>query len=823
MKVSNDVSKYVLSLAFFAGTSLFTQAQTIQQKDTISFEPKALELSEIPKFGQATRKLNKDIDALVLQQDNLTNIDTEISEADPIIENKLTWLRDTITVYKLDKLEKEETQLTLLKERADQWQVDIQKWIEETEQSNDSIAVYRQVWRLTLDSLIVKGKTEIDRDSAMILSMNKVQERIRSNQERLTAMEKTLIPWWIQLRATESYLTVTLGELNEALLLLDSKRQMVINQIWVPQYEPIWSIKQDSLQTKPTLVIKQQHLARKTIIQNFLQSNPQFLQAISLLFILILTTLLYIKKRIRKKPEIIHDQFEVTTVLKYPIISTLILLWFLIFLFFDIPKELHRTLLLFMMLPFAFMLWQLFEKNKWKKTNAFILGYLVFITIPYISELSFLFRISLLLIDLISLGILLKLYQEKELVTALNSYWLGALPFLIYCFTGLSIISILANSIGNVQIAYLLTLAMLGTFLSFMILKQVIFLARGFVYITLLTPLYEYSNILKEDREFILKKMSQLLTLFGYASWIYIILDLLKIRNWVTSGFINIINAPLTIGKMSITLGNILAFYIIMQVTIWLSSAIRYILEKEVYPRVQLREGVSSTISLMVRYTIYLLGFVLALAGAGIDPGKVAIGMGALGVGIGFGLQNIVNNFISGIILALERPIKIGDVLQIGDISGTVKDIGLRASQIKTWDGADVLVPNGDLVSNKLTNWTFSDRKRRIHIEIRIPSETNMEEVSNLILKTTNNIEGLLKKPRPYLFYKGLTDGASVINVYAWIKNLDLILLLETRFRTTIYKTLQDAGYTISVPKMDIAVTQISEDSGVSNNDDPAS
>ena len=156
------------------------------------------------------------------------------------------------------------------------------------------------------------------------------------------------------------------------------------------------------------------------------------------------------------------------------------------------------------------------------------------------------------------------------------------------------------------------------------------------------------------------------------------------------------------------------------------------------------KASVASTFLIMIRYSLIVLGFMLALAGAGVKYSNIAIGMGALGVGIGFGLQNIVANFIFGIILALERPIKIGDVIQVGEVEGEVKDIGMRACQIRSWEGADVFIPNGSLISEKLTNRTFKDRKRRLDLEVRLALKSDISAVSQVVLDAAITVQNFL-------------------------------------------------------------------------------
>src|SRR6516225_30459 len=155
------------------------------------------------------------------------------------------------------------------------------------------------------------------------------------------------------------------------------------------------------------------------------------------------------------------------------------------------------------------------------------------------------------------------------------------------------------------------------------------------------------------------------------------------------------LNANLAIGSFSITLGGILAFLITVWASFLISKFLRFVLEEDVYHHLRLAAGIPYAISTMLHYAILLVGFFVALGALGIDLTKLTILAGAFSVGIGFGLQNIVNNFVSGLILLFERPIKVGDVIEVGGNVGEVSRIGIRASVIRTADGSEIIVPNG--------------------------------------------------------------------------------------------------------------------------------
>lgn len=196
--------------------------------------------------------------------------------------------------------------------------------------------------------------------------------------------------------------------------------------------------------------------------------------------------------------------------------------------------------------------------------------------------------------------------------------------------------------------------------------------------------------------------------------------------------------------------------------SILVSRLIRAVLEEDVYPRISLPRGVPSTVTMLVRYTVISLGFLLALSIAGIPLDRLAIVLGAFSVGIGFGLQTVVNNFVSGLILMFERPIQVGDAVEVGGLVGRVRRIGVRASNVETFDGAEVIVPNGILVSGQLINWTLSSRHRRIEIQVGVAYGTDPEKVLALRCEAIKGHPRVLAQPEPTANFRAF--GASSLD-----------------------------------------------------------
>src|SRR6201999_3159684 len=163
------------------------------------------------------------------------------------------------------------------------------------------------------------------------------------------------------------------------------------------------------------------------------------------------------------------------------------------------------------------------------------------------------------------------------------------------------------------------------------------------------------------------------------------------------------------------------------------SKFLRFLLEEDVYHHFRLERGIPYAISTMLHYAILLIGFFVALGALGIDLTKITILAGAFSVGGGFGLQNVINNFVSGLILLFERPINIGDIIEVGGNVGEVRQIGIRASIIRTNDGSEIIVPHGLLISGQVTNWTLSDRGRAVEVSVSVAASADLQHVADLL------------------------------------------------------------------------------------------
>ena len=246
------------------------------------------------------------------------------------------------------------------------------------------------------------------------------------------------------------------------------------------------------------------------------------------------------------------------------------------------------------------------------------------------------------------------------------------------------------------------------------------------------------------------------------------LLNFLGLRDSLIASIEAALNANLAIGSFNITLGGIVAFVITVWASFLISKFLRFLLEEDVYDRLRLARGIPYAISTMLHYAILLVGFFVALGALGIDLTKLTILAGAFSVGIGFGLQNVINNFVRDLILLFERPIKVGDVTEVGGNMGEVTRIGIRASVIRTAAGSEIIVPNGSFISSQVANWTFSDRQRAVEVSVNVARGTDPQRVVELLKNTAASHAGVAKEPSPQVYVTNLNAGAVTFQLRAW-------------------------------------------------------
>ncbi len=298
---------------------------------------------------------------------------------------------------------------------------------------------------------------------------------------------------------------------------------------------------------------------------------------------------------------------------------------------------------------------------------------------------------------------------------------------------------------------------------------------------------------------------------FALLSWFVVSLSGFQVWDPVRDALTSVLSSSYTIGKVSVSLGTALLFVLVLTAGVLAARLVSGIVEFDVMGRMDLRRGVSTTVGSLLRYALIGLAFFMSLAAVGIDASNLAILGGALGLGIGFGLQTIVNNFISGLLLAFERPVGIGDTVQVGSNTGEVKEIGIRASILRTFEGAEVIVPNSELITQDVINWTRSGTLRRLEVPVGTAYGTDPAQVISLLTDVALAHPLVRGNPKPITLFLGFGDSSLNFVVRAWTESPDWPIV-RSDIAVAMHAALRDSGIEIPFPQRDLHVRSVDVD-----------
>ena len=263
---------------------------------------------------------------------------------------------------------------------------------------------------------------------------------------------------------------------------------------------------------------------------------------------------------------------------------------------------------------------------------------------------------------------------------------------------------------------------------------------------------------------------------------------------------------PRTFGEFTFTYSTIIVFFVVIFISGFISRLVSFIAtETRTIEKNNRRSGVGSWL-LLIRIGIISLGIVIAFASAGIPMDKLALIISALGVGIGFGLQNLVNNLVSGLIIAFEKPVNLDDVIEVAGQSGKMKSIGIRSSVVTTWQGSDVIIPNGDLLSNNLINWTLGNSKRRIDFNLGVAYSSDLGQVITVIKTVLDNDARVLKTPEYCIQVNNFNDSSIDFAIKFWVQHFEFGLDVKSDVLIAIDKKFKENNIEIPFPQQDIHI-----------------
>lgn len=283
-------------------------------------------------------------------------------------------------------------------------------------------------------------------------------------------------------------------------------------------------------------------------------------------------------------------------------------------------------------------------------------------------------------------------------------------------------------------------------------------------------------------------------------------MELIKPLQEYFTDFLNLIKKPLfSLGATQITLLGILSILASIALLIFLAAKITRILERKILPKYISNTALISTIATLFKYTVLVIGLMIIFQSAGLNLSALSVLAGAIGVGIGFGLQNIANNFISGLIILFERPIKVGDRVEVGNIVGNVTEISARSTTVITNDNISVIVPNSQFIDNTVINWSHNDDKTRFRFPVGVSYKEDPGKIRALLMEVARENNGVLNNPEPMVLFDEFGDSSLNFELMVWTSEYtNMPMILKSQLYYSIFEKFKQHQIEIPFPQRDL-------------------
>jgi small-conductance mechanosensitive channel len=469
------------------------------------------------------------------------------------------------------------------------------------------------------------------------------------------------------------------------------------------------------------------------------------------------------------------------------IVSSLVVM-FCIAPLFDLhaPSVYIESVQFLLLIILTVVCWTKWPRNLFLVWIVMAILYILFSFTHHITDPNVSHRLGLIALNILSIIFGLRfLSRMKE-----HLHFKGFLRFVIILHNVMNVASIAFNIWGRFTLAQLFGNAAIFSFVQAIGLAVFSKICMEAILLQIVTSRIRQVGHANLQFKRVLNSFGRLVLVIVVLLWLIVFTTNLNIYTTLLNGLNEILSAPRHLGNASFTLGGILLFFFIIWIAHLLQKYVGYFFgdtgeDEEIQNKAQRSR------LLIARLVLLCLGYLLAVAASGVPVDKITIILGALGVGIGLGLQNIVNNFVSGIILIFDRPLQIGDIVEVGDHSGKVREIGLRSSTLLTADGSEVIIPNGDILSEHVVNWTLSNSQRRLSMDLNIQGSDDMEHVSTIVKHGVLASSYVSQEKEPQVLFTNVEPNGFSLKVFFWCRdvskseetNSEILLLLARKLK----------------------------------------
>ena len=661
--------------------------------------------------------------------------------------------------------------------------IDYSKTLEDYDKQIEDLK--KEIRDLRKDSVI----RTIFRDQALRDTFKIQLEQLRTKFRAADTLIRTTNSILNTLKAHTAANTITTKEL---LYTSETQLKTVGTRIFTKERRYLWETRDSTRRRNITGEFSKSLAAEKSITEYYFEhtrSQRRLLLFTGLLFFLWVFYNFGVVRRLNKKSAI--EQLKFRYINPMPISAALLFTFSLAPLFdLEAPTIYIEAIELLLMIILTYFLWKNLPRVFFFFWLLFVIMFLVLTFSRLVLGTSFLLqRYLALAIQTVSIiiGVLILLRNRKRL----SSYKITtAAGILLVLF---NLLALVCNLFGRTTLSQIFTSSAFYLFVQTLALS---FFVRVVTEACLLQiQVSRLRNNYPDEFEpaGIIKNITSAITFLAVIIWLVVVTTNLNIYSMINNAIMEVINEPRKIGSTSFTFGGIILFLGIIWAANSIQKYIAYFLGDIGDDAAIDNRGQRSKL-LVTRLILLTCGFLLAVAASGLPIDKITVVLGALGVGIGLGLQSIVNNLVSGVILIFDRPLRIGDVVEVGDKKGRVKEIGIRTSTLLTEDGAEVIIPNGDVLSQNIVNWTLSNNHMRKELTFSVENPVNAEDMFEVIKKILEDQHADIPNKEPEIFIRKINSMVTEVKFHYWCADVTQTEEVEILISKNVNDQLEAKG-----------------------------
>lgn len=667
----------------------------------------------------------------------------------------------------------------------------VQKYGTRLDEAQKQVSSAREKWSAIVNALQAANVPQeyLQRASAVLATADQTQNAVREETERLLKLQ-------VQVSETRTQIDDILDQINVADAALRE-------QVFVIDNPPIWS------------VLKQVNFGGtwgqvKTIASGAQNRTGSFYQAYrsKLLFYFLFNIGVFLMllhfARSHASTWNLQNEAQQAIFQRPLLLATFVTLLFFGVLFAKAPLEVFRFSRTLLAIPVVILAITIFDKRIQPYVTGLGAIYVInAISLQFLAGTVVRRLLNFLLCCAMLAGIYLVVRKEGNVRRLLEERRFQFVVSGLYIAGFLLTIAALANAIGDVSLADVLTNGtifglyyLMGAYVYYFTLYGIVCAITG-------SSIGRRSRAIQMHRELVNRTIAKWLRLTAWVIWVIAVLITFHVSNQAFAGVREVLRRKWEVGAITLSLFDVVLFGLVFYISTLLAKLIRFLLNEEVLPRAEMNPGAAQAGSRLAYIALLLVGFFLSLGAAGLELSKLTVLTGAFGVGLGFGLQNVVNNFVCGIIVSLERPVQVGDSVEVGNLLGEVRSIGFRSCTVRTFDGADVIVPNSELITKPVVNWSLTDMFRRTELVVGAAYGTDPKLVLKILQELTTKHPGVMKYPEPQITFDQFADSSLNFTVRFWSK-LDVRLQVRSELNIQIAEAFAKHGIEIPFPQRDV-------------------